>query len=158
MKIKVYIKEIQYRIFFTSLCFFFNLLIIYFYKDQLIFLLGQHQTNNFPHFITTNLPEVFFCLIKLSIYLALYFTFPIILIQIWFFFIPALYKYEYKIIKKFLIISIILYLIGSFTSYNILLPYCWKFFSGFELNYESSGVSIQLETRLYEYLNFFLEI
>jgi sec-independent protein translocase protein TatC len=50
------------------------------------------------------------------------------------------------------------YLIGSFLTYTVLLPYCWKFFSGFELNYENNGISIQLETRLYEYLNFFIEI
>ena len=158
MKIKVYIKEIQYRLFFTCSSFFFNLCVLYYYKEQIIFLLGQHQTSNFPHFIATNLPEVFFCLIKFSVYLAIYFTFPIILTQSWFFIIPALYKYEYKIIKNFIIISLIVYIIGNFSIYTILIPYCWKFFSGFELNYEKIGVGIQLETRLYEYLNFFTEI
>jgi len=95
MKIKVYMKEIQYRLFFTCFCFVFNALMIYYFKEQLIFLLGQHQNNNFPHFITTNLPEVFLCFIKLSIFLGFYFSFPITLLQFWFFLRPALYKYEY---------------------------------------------------------------
>ena len=54
--------------------------------------------------------------------------------------------------------ALLVYTMGNFAIYTLLIPYCWKFFCGFELNYEKSGVGIQLETRLYEYLNFFTEI
>lgn len=158
MKIKVYIKELQYRLFFTSLTFIINTFIIYKYKEQLIFLLGQHQNSNFPHFITTNLPEVFFCILKLSFFLGFYCSFPVVFLQSWLFIGPALYKYEYKTVKKFLILSICLFILGCFFVYKIILPYCWVFFSAFELNYEENGINLQLETRLQEYLNFFLHI
>lgn len=158
MKIKVYMKEIQYRLFFTSFTIVVNAVVIYCFKEQLVFLLGQHQNTDFPHFITTNLPEVFLCFIKLSFFLGFYFSFPIIVSQSWFFLSPALYKYEYNLTKNFLLISLTLFVIGNFFLYKIILPYCWKFFSAFELNYESNGVSLQLETRLHDYLNFFIQL
>lgn len=157
MKVRTYLLEIKYRVLFTCCCFAINFALLYYYKEQILFLLGQHQTGNFPHFITTNLPEIFLCLFKFSIYLALYCTFPIVLIQSLFFFIPALYRYEYKIIKNLVNMSLLLYIVTNITLYKILLPYCWEFFSGFELNYEESGINVKLETRLYEYLNFFTE-
>jgi sec-independent protein translocase protein TatC len=158
MKIKVYMKEFQYRLFFTIFTIAINTTIIFYFKEELIFLLGQHQNTNFPHFITTNLPEIFFCFIKISGFLGLYFTFPNILLQCWFFLSPALYRHEHQLIKNFLILSICLFVIGSFSIYKIVLPYSWKFFSSFELNYENSGVSIHLETRFHEYLNLFIRL
>lgn len=155
MKVKIYIKEIQFRLFFVCFSFFLNFLTIYYYKEQIIFSLGQHQTTNFPHFIATNLPEIFLCLIKFSIYLALYCTFPLIVAQFWLFLIPALYKYEYKALKYFLTLSVLLYFISNFLLCTKLLPYCWKFFSAFQLNYEHTGISLQLEARLHEYISFF---
>jgi len=121
-------KELKYRGIFIFLTLLTNIVVIFSFKEELIFLLGQHQNTNFPHFITTNLPEVFLCFIKLSIFLGLYFTFPNILLQCWFFLRPALYKYEYQLIKNFLWISIFLFFLGSFSVYNIILPYSWKFF------------------------------
>jgi sec-independent protein translocase protein TatC len=155
MKIKIYIEEMQLRLFFVCLSYILNFITVYHYKEQIIYTLGQHQTTNFPHFIATNLPEIFLCLLKFSAYLALYCTFPVILIQSWFFFIPALYKYEYKIIRNFLALSLFFYFLSNFLLFTYLLPYCWEFFSGFQLNYEKTGISVQLEVRLYEYLNFF---
>jgi len=155
MKLKIYVKEIQFRLFFVCFCFFFNFLTLYYYKEQVIFSLGQHQTTHFPHFIATNLPEIFLCLIKFSLHLALYCTFPLIIAQFWLFIIPALYTYEHKALKYFLTLSILLYFLSNFLLCTKLLPYCWKFFSAFQLNYEHNGISVQLEARLHEYINFF---
>ena len=155
MKVKIYIKEIQFRLFFICFSFFLNFLTIYYYKEQVIFSLGQHQISDFPHFIATNLPEIFFCLIKFSIHVALYCSFPVIVAQFWLFLIPALYKHEYKILKNFLTLSISLYFVSNLLFCTKILPYCWKFFSAFQLNYERNGISLQLEARLHEYIDFF---
>jgi len=48
-----------------------------------------------------------------------------------------------------------LFFLSNFLLCTKLLPYCWKFFSGFQLTYEDSGISVQLETRLHEYIDFF---
>lgn len=158
MKIKQYLQETQYRSIFILITFLLNCFSLYVYKEEIIFLLGQHQPSKFPHFITTNLPEVFLCFIKLSISISFYLTFPIMLLQGWFFLIPALYKYEYIYAKYFLKLSFFFYFTLNCLTYHLLLPYCWKFFSGFQLDYEENGVSISIETRFYEYLTFFTDI
>lgn len=94
---------------------------------------------------------------KLIVVLAFYFSFPNLLLQLWFFLIPALYRYEYNLLKKFVIFSIFFYCIATILSYEIFLPYTWKFFSGFQLKEETSLVTIHLENRLADYLNFFFE-
>lgn len=156
MKIYKYVKEIHHRLLIVLYTIIANWFILFYYKEQLAFLLGQHQINLFPYFIATNLTEIFFALFKLSFFLALYLTYPIIILQFWFFMIPGLYKYEYKIIRFLVIATIILFFASTIVTYKIFLPYCWKFFSGFELNAETTLIGIHLETRLNEYLEFFI--
>lgn len=158
MKIKSYIKEIQYRLFFLFLTFFGNAVIFYFYKEQLIFLLGKSQSNFFPYFISTNLTEIFFVFIKITFSLAFYFTLPCFMLQTWFFLIPALYKYEYEISKKLLIASFFLFTVCTIGTLKLFLPYCWEFFSSFQLKSQENLVGIHMELKINNYLNFFLEI
>lgn len=158
MKFLFYLQEIQYRLFIVFCCCLLNFIIIYINKEQVIYLLGQHQENIFPYFIATNLTEIFFSYIKLSIFLAFYLAYPIIILQLWFFLKPGLYQYENKILRNLIILTIILYITTNIVSYNIFLPYCWKFFSGFEFNAENFLVGIHLETRLNDYLEFFMKV
>lgn len=121
-------------------------------------MLGQHQQSLLPYFISTGLTEIFLIFIKLSGFLAFYFSYPVVLIQVALFMIPALYKYEYKIIRNYLLLSLSLYFITTFMAYEYFLPYCWKFFSSFQMKANESLVSIHLETRISDYLSFFFEI
>lgn len=158
MKIAGYITEFKNRSLFILLTLIANFIILVFYKEQIIYLLGQHQENLFPYFITTDLTEIFFSFIKLNMFLAFYCLYPFLLSQIWLFLIPGLYEHEYKILRNLFCISLILYITCTITTYKIFLPYCWKFFSSFELKAEDILVSLHLETRLNEYLSFFIKI
>lgn len=157
MRLKTYFLEIKYRFFFFLFTWMMNSILLFLYKEQIIYFLANSQQVLFPYFIATQLTEIFFVYCKLIIVLAFYFSFPILLLQFWFFLIPALYLYEYSLIKKFVIFSISFYFIATIVSYEIFLPYTWKFFSGFQLKGENSIVTIHLENRLADYLNFFLE-
>lgn len=158
MKIKVYTKELFYRGNFIVATFLTNLILLYYNKEELIFLLGKQQATNNPHFITTNLPEMLVCILKLCIYVDSYITLPIFIIQIWLFLTPAFYKYEHKIIKSLLLTSSLCYCLVSLIAYKVLIPYCWEFFSGFQLNQQEFAISIQLEARLHEYIKFINKI
>lgn len=158
MRIKTYLLEIYSRLLISLFTILINFVILYSYKEQVIYMLGQHQQNLFPYFISTGLTEIFFIYIKLSGFLALYFSYPLILIQITIFIIPALYNYEYKITRNYLTVSLSLYFVTSLMTYKYFLPYCWKFFSSFQMRANESMVSIHLETRISDYLNFFFEI
>lgn len=158
MKFLFYLQEIQYRLFIIFYSCFVNFIILYFNKEEVIYLLGQHQDTLFPYFIATNLTEIFFSYIKLDLFLAFYLTYPLIILQLWFFIRPGLYQYENKVIYNLILITIILYIITTVLTYNIFLPYCWKFFTGFEFKAENYLVGIHLETRLNDYLDFFIKV
>lgn len=157
MKVKQYFFELYHRLFILLFTLGLNFCVLFFYKEQLIYLIGQHQESVIPSFISTSLTEIFIVFIKLSFFLAFYFAYPVILAQLCFFLIPGLYKYEYKIIRNFFIVSIILYLLTTIFTAKFFLPYCWKFFASFQLQAAKSLVNLQLEPRIADYLNFFFE-
>lgn len=157
MKVKQYFFELYHRLFVLLFTIGLNFSVLFFYKEQLIYLIGQHQESVIPSFISTSLTEIFIVFIKLSFFLALYFSYPIIIAQLSFFLIPGLYKYEYKLIRNFFFISVILYLVTTVFTAKVFLPYCWKFFTSFQLQPTKNLVNLQLEPRIADYLNFFFE-
>lgn len=158
MKLKTYFKEIYNRLIICMLTTTLNFIVLYCYKEQIVYILGQHQQTLFPYFISTGLTEIFFIFIKLSLFLAFYFSYPILLIQLGIFLTPGLYKYEYIIIRNFFLLSLNLYFSTTLLAFKYFLPYCWKFFTSFQMKADESLVSIHLETRISDYLNFFFEI
>lgn len=157
MKVTRYFLEIYNRLLILLLTWGLNFFVLFYYKEQIVYILGQHQETTFPYFISTSLTEVFFVYLKLSSFLAFYFAYPIIVIQLALFIIPGLYKYEYLVIRNFLLLSIMLYIGTTIFTYKVFLPYCWKFFSSFQLKAEESLISLHLEARIADYLSFFFE-
>jgi len=157
MKITRYFLEIYNRFIILFLTWSLNFFVLFYYKEQIVYILGQHQEATFPYFISTSLTEIFFVYLKVSSFLAFYFAYLIIVIQLALFIIPGLYKYEYLIVRNFFLLSILLYIGTTFFTYKIFLPYCWKFFSSFQLKAEESLVSLHLEARIADYLSFFFE-
>lgn len=157
MKVTRYFLEIYNRFLIILLTWSLNFFVLFYYKEQIVYILGQHQEATFPYFISTNLTEIFFVYLKLSSFLAFYFAYPIIVAQIALFIIPGLYKYEYLIVRNFFLLSILLYTATTVFTYKIFLPYCWKFFSSFQLKAEESLISLHLEARIADYLSFFFE-
>lgn len=158
MKVKNYLKELHYRFLLCLLCFLATASILYLYKEQLFYFLGNYQSSPFPFFLATNLPEVFLASVKLTLFLGLYFSLPVICINLWLFFKPAFYKHEADKIKIILVVSAFLYGLTLLFTIFILLPSCWKFFQSFELTSANNGINIRLETRLTEYLNFLFDV
>lgn len=157
MKVTRHFLEIYNRLLILLLTWGLNFFVLFYYKEQIVYILGQHQETTFPYFISTSLTEVFFVYLKLSSFLAFYFAYPIIVIQLALFIIPGLYKYEYLVIRNFLLLSIMLYIGTTIFTYKVFLPYCWKFFSSFQLEAEESLISLHLEARIADYLSFFFE-
>lgn len=157
MKIKTYFLELQYRFFFFFLHFSFLFFVIYIYKEEITFFILCCQKEEFPYFITTHLTEIFSVYIKLSFFLALYGSFPFLLLQAGLFFNPALYQYESQFIQNYFLFGLFIYLIGTSLTYKIFIPYCWEFFSSFQTSSTENYVGIHFETKLNSYCNFFLK-
>ncbi len=103
--------------------------------------------------IFTALQETFLTYLKLSFFSALFFSFPIFLIQIWKFIAPGLYSNEKKAILPFMIATPVLFLLGAFLAYQFIMPLAIKFFLSFESLTSQTSMPIQLEAKVSEYLS-----
>lgn len=103
--------------------------------------------------IYTGLGEAFITYIKLACFAGGFFAFPFIAAQVWMFVAPGLYRHEKRAFLPFLIATPVLFLTGAAFVYYLIIPLAWRFFVGFENINPDSGLPIQLEARVSEYLS-----
>lgn len=103
--------------------------------------------------IYTSLTEAFMTYMKVAFWAALCVSFPFILIQIWRFIAPGLYKHEQNAVRPFLIMTPVLFLLGASLAYFYVIPLAWQFFIGFEQAALPGSLPVQLEARMTEYLS-----
>ena len=78
--------------------------------------------------IFTALPETFITYIKVAFFAAIFLGSPVLLIQIYKFVAPGLYKNEKKAMLPYLVSTPILFLLGGFLVYYLVMPLAIKFF------------------------------
>lgn len=132
------------------ICYFFSEHIFSFLIRPLATAMGEESTHRL---IYTGLTEAFFTTLKLSFFGGLFLTFPIILAQIWIFVAPGLYAREKRAFLPFLAATPVLFVLGGALVYYFVMPLAWKFFLGFQTSPEETGLPIQLEARIGDYLN-----
>lgn len=115
--------------------------------------LAEASNGEARRLIYTGLAEAFITYIKLAFWAGSILALPVIATQIWMFVAPGLYRHERRVFLPFLIASPLLFLAGAAMAYYLVFPLAWKFFLGFELPASSSGLPIQLEARVSEYLS-----
>ena len=108
--------------------------------------------------IFTALQETFLTYLKISFFAAFFVTFPFILIQIWKFIAPGLYKHEKIAILPYLILTPILFFLGGMLVYYLIMPLAIKFFLSFESTGISTNLPIQLEAKVNEYLSLVMKL
>jgi sec-independent protein translocase protein TatC len=108
--------------------------------------------------IFTALQETFLTYLKISFFAAFFVTCPFILIQIWKFIAPGLYKHEKIAILPYLILTPILFFLGGLLVYYLIMPLAIKFFLSFESSGISTNLPIQLEAKVNEYLSLVMKL
>ena len=108
--------------------------------------------------IFTALQETFLTYLKVSFFTAFFVTCPFILMQIWKFIAPGLYKHEKLAIMPYLILTPILFLLGGMLVYYLIMPLAIKFFLSFESTGLSTSLPIQLEAKVNEYLSLVMKL
>ena len=101
--------------------------------------------------IFTGLPEIFVSNLKISLFASFLLSVPFLLIQIFLFSSPALYKKEKKIFIPLISIIPIFFFLGVLFAYYFLIPIIWSFFLSFE-NFMDTSFPIELESRYSEYM------
>ena len=108
--------------------------------------------------IFTALHETFVTYLKVAFFAAIFLGSPVLLIQIYKFIAPGLYKNEKKALLPYLISTPILFLLGGFLVYYLVMPLAIKFFLSFESVGTNSSLPIQLEAKVNEYLSLIMRL
>ena len=108
--------------------------------------------------IFTALHEAFLTYLKVAFFAAIFVASPFFLIQLWKFVAPGLYKNEKKALLPYLVATPILFILGGFIVYYLIMPLAIKFFLGFETVAEPGIIAIQLEAKVNEYLSLIMRL
>ncbi len=149
----------------NSIIFIFVVFIIsYFFAEQIYNFLVEPYANavkddkSSRRLIFTALHETFITYIKVAFFSAIFIGSPVLLIQIYKFIAPGLYKNEKKAILPYLVSTPILFLLGGFLVYYLVMPLAIKFFLSFETLGTKSTLPIQLEAKVNEYLSLIMRL
>jgi len=152
-----HITELRKRLIWSFVYILIIFVICFYFADQLFSFLAYPLINlldveNGQGFIYTALQEAFFTELKIAFFFSLFFSFPLIAIQICKFIAPGLYKNEKRAFLPFLIATPVLFFAGGSMVYYLIAPLAWKFFLSYQ-NLSSSGIPIRLEAKMGEYLS-----
>lgn len=98
--------------------------------------------------------EFFFTRVRLAVLGGIALSFPVVAFELYKFVAPGLYKSERSAALPFLAAMPVLFTAGAALVYFVLMPFVMRFAVGMEQNAgESTGVSIELLTRVSDYLS-----
>jgi len=150
------LKSIIFLIITFILCYIFSDKIYNFLVDP--YAQAVKDDGNNRRLIFTALHETFLTYLKLAFFAAFFFSCPLILMQIWKFVAPGLYKDEKLTLLPFLIATPVLFLLGGMLVYYLIMPLAIKFFLSFETAAINGSLPIQLEAKVNEYLSLVMRL
>ena len=159
-----HLAELRKRLIICFIFLFVFFVICYFFSEYIYGFLVEPYSSVVQddgiqrRLIFTALQETFLTYLKVSFFTAFFITFPFILIQLWLFIAPALYKNEKSAIMPYLIITPILFLLGGMLVYYLIMPLAIKFFLSFESAGTITNLPIQLEAKVNEYLSLIMKL
>ncbi len=159
-----HLMELRQRIFYCLLFLSLAFSISYYFSEEIYRFLLQPLERVFAndarhrHMIYTGLHEAFFTYLKVSFFAAFFFTLPLILIQIWRFIAPGLYKDERKSAMPLFVLTPVLFIAGAMLAFYVVIPLAWEFFVSFETQGNNNHLAVQLEARVSEYLGLITQL
>ena len=156
--------ELRSRLVNSLIFIFFTFIVAYIFAEQIYYFLVEPYANAVKddqvprRLIFTALHETFITYIKVAFFAAIFLGSPVLLIQIYKFIAPGLYKNEKKAILPYLIFTPILFLFGGLLVYYLVMPLAIKFFLSFETIGSNTNLPIQLEAKVNEYLSLVMRL
>ena len=150
------LKSILYLFIFFIICYIFSENIYAFLVEPYAQAVKDDLENR--RLIFTALHETFITYLKVAFFAAMFISSPIILIQLWKFVAPGLYKNEKKALLPYLIATPTLFLLGGMLVYYLVMPLAIKFFLSFEAPGQMNTLPIQLEAKVNEYLSLIMRL
>ena len=159
-----HLEELRKRLIHSFICLFVFFIICYFFAEYLYGFLVEPYSKAVRNddierrLIFTALQETFLTYIRVAFFAAFFVTCPFILMQVWKFIAPGLYKHEKSAILPYLILTPILFFLGGILVYYLIMPLAIKFFLSFETSAQVSSLPIQLEPKVNEYLSLIMRL
>ena len=156
--------ELRSRLLHSLIFIFIVFVISYIFAEQIYnFLVDPYakavkENDLARRLIFTALHETFITYIKVAFFTAIFLGSPVLLVQIYKFIAPGLYKNEKKALLPYLIFTPILFLFGALLVYYLVMPLAIKFFLSFETIGSQSNLPIQLEAKVNEYLSLIMRL
>ena len=159
-----HLVELRQRLIYCFVSLFIIFAISYTFAENIYSFLVQPYANAVQsdienrRLIFTALQEAFLTYLKVSFFVAIFLTSPVILMQIWKFIAPGLYKNEKKALLPYLLATPVLFLLGGLLVYYLVMPLAIKFFLSFETPSLPNSLPIQLEAKVNEYLSLIMKM
>ena len=159
-----HLSELRKRLIYSFIFLFIFFICCYFFAEYIYGFLVEPYAKAVKNdgtqrrLIFTALQETFLTYLKVSFFAAFFITCPYILMQIWKFVAPGLYKHEKIAILPYLILTPILFFLGGMLVYYLIMPLAIKFFLSFESSGLKTNLPIQLEAKVNEYLSLVMKL
>ena len=159
-----HLTELRKRLINSFIFLFIIFIICYFFSEYIYGFLVEpfskavKESGLERRLIFTALQETFLTYLRVSFFTAFFITCPYILMQIWKFIAPGLYKHEKIAIIPYLALTPILFFLGGMLVYYLVMPLAIKFFLSFESTGLTTGMPIQLEAKVNEYLSLVMKL
>ena len=159
-----HLVELRSRLVKSVIFLFFLFAVSYIFSTEIYRFLVQPYANAVlaenldRRLIFTALHEAFLTYLKVAFFAAFFISSPFFLIQLWKFIAPGLYKNEKKALLPYLVATPILFILGGFIVYYLIMPLAIKFFLSFESIAEPGIIAIQLEAKVNEYLSLIMRL
>jgi len=154
-----YFFEIRNRVVLIIFSWVVTAIFAYLNKEVLLFLSIKPNIESFKettfYFIATNITDIFSVYLSLTYLISFQLTIVYCFYNFYKFIELALYKKELQNLVFFFKLSFVLWLFSLLILNNVVLPFCWKFFSSFQ-NSPVQSVNIFLEIRVTEYLTLYI--
>ena len=155
--------ELRSRIIKTMIMIIVFFIFFYIFADNIYNFLVKPYANAVAgeegrRLIFTALHETFFTYIRVAIFASLFVSLPFLLIQLWIFIAPGLYKNEKNVVVPYLLATPVLFILGSALVYYLIMPFAIKFFLSFESIGGNGALPIQLEAKVNEYLSLIMRL
>lgn len=163
-----YLVEIKNRVFLLFITHTFVVLITYYYKEILLFLMIKQSNNIYTlnsynadsplHFIFTDVTEVLSVYINLVLFISVQVTAVFFCYHTFLFLSPAMFSKEYKFLLLLIKVIFFIWLLSTLAANLIIIPVTWNFFLSFQDLIASKSFNIHFEAKLSEYVSFYISI
>ena len=149
-----HLAELRTRLIRSFIALAVMFVVCFIYRDTVLAFLAQPLLRVDPDAVLQSISpqEVFFSVINIALWGAMFLAFPFISIQIWGFIAPGLYKNEQSAFLPFLVATPFLFFLGGALAYYVVIPLALDWLIQFAE--AEKGIAVENQNTVREYLSF----